>query len=56
VGGAGMPALPPTDAASDPSGGSVFTSVEKLGLRLEPRKEQIDAIVVDHIEKTPTEN
>lgn len=56
VGGPGMPALPPTDAASDPSGGSVFTSVEKLGLRLEPRKEQIDAIVVDHIEKTPTEN
>jgi uncharacterized protein (TIGR03435 family) len=56
VGGPGMPAPPPADAASDPSGGSAFTSVEKLGLRLEPKKESIDSIVVDHIEKTPTEN
>jgi len=44
-------------AASDPSGsGSVFASVQQLGLRLEPRKAPLDYIVVDHVEKTPSEN
>ena len=43
-------------AASDPSGGSIFQSVEQLGLKLEPRKAPIDLIVVDHLEKAPTEN
>ena len=27
-----------------------------LGLKLEPRKAPIDLIVIDHLEKTPTEN
>jgi len=44
------------DAASDPSGGSIFNSVQQLGLKLEPRKAPIDAIVIDHLEKNPTEN
>jgi uncharacterized protein (TIGR03435 family) len=60
MGGSGMPAPggnpAPADAASDPSGGSAFASVQKLGLRLEPKKEQIDAVVIDHMEKSPTEN
>ena len=30
--------------------------MQKLGLRLEPRKLPIDVMVIDHIEKTPTEN
>jgi len=45
----------PSDAVSDPTG-SVFTSVLQLGLKLEPRKTPLDLIVVDHAEKTPTEN
>jgi uncharacterized protein (TIGR03435 family) len=45
----------PSDAASDPSG-SIFKSVAQLGLKLEPRKLPLDRIVVDHIEKMPTEN
>jgi uncharacterized protein (TIGR03435 family) len=53
--GAG-PAGAPADAASDPASGSVFTAVQQLGLRLEPRKSAIETIVVDHLEKTPTEN
>jgi uncharacterized protein (TIGR03435 family) len=47
----------PASAASDPGGGStVFASVKKLGLRLEPRKAQVEQLVIDHVEKTPTEN
>jgi uncharacterized protein (TIGR03435 family) len=43
-------------AASDPSGGAVFSAVQKLGLKLDGRKAPIETIVVDHLEKTPTEN
>jgi uncharacterized protein (TIGR03435 family) len=47
----------PASAASDPGGGSsVFASVKKLGLKLEPRKAQVEQLVIDHVEKTPTEN
>ena len=53
--GAGGPGGAPADAASDP-GGSIFAAVQKMGLRLEPRKEQIETIVVDRAEKNPTEN
>lgn len=53
-GGAGNPN--PADAASDPSGGSIFQTVANLGLKLEPKKTQMDVIVIDKGEKTPTEN
>jgi len=47
----------PASAASDPGGGStVFASVQKLGLKLEPRKAKVEQLVIDHVEKTPTEN
>jgi len=47
----------PAMAASDPGGGStVFESVQKLGLKLEPRKAKVEQLVIDHVEKTPTEN
>lgn len=45
----------PSDAVSDPAG-SVFKSVQALGLKLEPRKTPLDQIVIDHIEKMPTDN
>jgi uncharacterized protein (TIGR03435 family) len=41
--------------ASDP-GSSIFESVQKLGLKLEPRKGPVENIVIDHLEKAPTEN
>jgi uncharacterized protein (TIGR03435 family) len=47
----------PAFAATDPSGGSSLKdSVQKLGLRLESRKLPIDVMVIDHIEKSPTDN
>jgi uncharacterized protein (TIGR03435 family) len=47
----------PAAAASDPAGEpTVFASVEKLGLKLEERKAPVEQLVIDHMEKTPTEN
>jgi uncharacterized protein (TIGR03435 family) len=42
--------------ASDPSGSSIFQSIQQMGLKLEARKAPLDTIVVDHLEKAPTEN
>lgn len=54
-GGAGGGNIP---TASDPgsSGTSVADAVQAMGLKLENRKATVDQFVVDHIEKTPTEN
>ena len=53
--GAAVPPPPAGDAASDP-GNTVFTAVQALGLKLEPRKTPTTFIVVDRVEKMPTEN
>jgi len=43
--------------ASDPTGGStIFKNMEKLGLKLERTKLPMEVLVVDHLEKIPTEN
>jgi uncharacterized protein (TIGR03435 family) len=44
--------------ASDPGGGgsSLTDAVQSMGLKLESRKAVVDQFIVDHIEKTPTEN
>jgi uncharacterized protein (TIGR03435 family) len=47
---------PPSGEASVPSGVSTLASVQKLGLRLEKRKALVERIVVEHLEKAPTEN
>jgi uncharacterized protein (TIGR03435 family) len=52
-GDAGRADAAPT--AADPSG-SIFSSVQQLGLKLDPRKQAVDTIFVDKLEKTPTEN
>jgi uncharacterized protein (TIGR03435 family) len=47
----------PASAAAEPSGGSsIFASVQKLGLKLEKRKAPVEQLVIDHVEKTPTED
>jgi uncharacterized protein (TIGR03435 family) len=43
-------------APIDPGGGSMFQAVEQFGLRLDSRKEQIETLVIDHMERLPTPN
>jgi uncharacterized protein (TIGR03435 family) len=55
-GGGGDAGKLPEAVASDPSGSSLFASIQKLGLKLEPRKLPLEMLVVDHIDKTPGGN
>lgn len=51
-------ALPPQaiQMAEAASMDSLFNAVEKLGLKLESRKAPMDVLVIDHAEKTPSDN
>jgi uncharacterized protein (TIGR03435 family) len=48
----------PEGATQDPSGAATIFSAltEQLGLRLEARKGPVDLLVIDSVQKTPTEN
>jgi uncharacterized protein (TIGR03435 family) len=44
------------DATND-TGPNIFRALqEQLGLKLESKKAMVDILIVDHLEKTPTEN
>jgi uncharacterized protein (TIGR03435 family) len=46
----------PTDVPH-PDYGNLFTALEKeLGLKLQPQKIPVDYLIIDHIEKIPTDN
>jgi uncharacterized protein (TIGR03435 family) len=48
--------LDPSPAPADPSGPSIFTALqEQLGLKLEPQKDPVEILIIDHVEK-PSEN
>jgi uncharacterized protein (TIGR03435 family) len=52
-------AVPPPaggEAASDPSGVSLASSLRRLGLKLESRKGPTEVLVIDKVEKVPTAN
>jgi uncharacterized protein (TIGR03435 family) len=42
--------------ASDPGGTPLFAAVQALGLKLESRRAMVEQLIVDHVEKVPTEN
>jgi uncharacterized protein (TIGR03435 family) len=47
----------PAPSAGVRTGPSLFSALqEQLGFRLEPRKGPVEILVIDHIERTPTEN
>jgi uncharacterized protein (TIGR03435 family) len=60
--GMGVPPAPPTSAGEPPpplapDGPTLHAAVQsQLGLKLEPRKRQVDILMLDHAEKVPTEN
>jgi uncharacterized protein (TIGR03435 family) len=41
---------------TDASSAAIFQAVQKMGLRLQTSKSPFETIVVDHLEKAPTEN
>lgn len=56
-GGPGGPGEGGAPAASAPEGVNIFAAVqEQLGLKLDQRKGPVDLLVIDHLEKVPTEN
>jgi uncharacterized protein (TIGR03435 family) len=48
----------PANSASTPTGGpSLFNALQRqLGLKLEGGKRAMDLLVIDHVDKVPTEN
>jgi uncharacterized protein (TIGR03435 family) len=46
----------PAEAADPGNSLSLMQAVQAMGLKLESRKSMLEQLVVDHIEKTPTEN
>jgi uncharacterized protein (TIGR03435 family) len=56
-GGAGAaPEAVPVASEPGAAGSSVTDAVQSMGLKLESRKATVDQLIVDHLEKTPTEN
>ncbi len=53
---AGVTLPPEALKLMEASGDSLITALEKVGLKLEPRKAPLDVVVIDHMSKTPTEN
>lgn len=55
--GRGLAAPSPGEADQSDPAPDLFTALEKqLGLKLEKSKMQLDVIVIDHMDKQPTEN
>ena len=55
----GMAMVATAGGAAPPAsefGVSVFTSIQRIGLKLDPQRLPLDTIVVDRAEKTPSEN
>jgi uncharacterized protein (TIGR03435 family) len=46
----------PADVAAEPTGGTIFQSVQAMGLKLDPRKMTVSRLVIDQLEKSPLEN
>lgn len=53
---AGMAVPIQAPANSAPGSSAVFTAIQQYGLKLEPRKAPIEMLVIDRVEKTPTDN
>lgn len=52
----GIPLPPEALQALDSASPDMSSALEKLGLRLDPRKTSVEVLVIDHMEKAPSEN
>ena len=52
----GGPEHAPPDAEAQNNAPTIFEAVQQYGLKLEPRKAPLEMLIVDQIEKQPTEN
>jgi uncharacterized protein (TIGR03435 family) len=48
--------VPRDTHGSDATGNSVFQNIQQLGLKLDARRAPMEMIVIDHLEKAPTDN
>ena len=46
----------PNPFGGDAAGSSILISIQQLGLKLDREKASMPMLVIDHLEKTPTEN
>ena len=46
----------PSDKSDVAAGATMFDAIEKLGLKLEGSKQPVPILVIDHLERVPTEN
>jgi uncharacterized protein (TIGR03435 family) len=42
--------------APDPGASSIFRTIQQLGLKLDARKSDVGKLIIDHVEKAPSEN
>jgi uncharacterized protein (TIGR03435 family) len=42
--------------APDPGGSTIFQTMQNLGLKLDARKSDIERLIIDHVQKAPSEN
>jgi uncharacterized protein (TIGR03435 family) len=54
--GAGAAQASTPEGSANPMAGAIIAAVQKMGLRLDSRKLPTQMIIVDHLEKTPSEN
>jgi uncharacterized protein (TIGR03435 family) len=54
--GPGGAELPPLEAVDPPGIGDLTLALEKLGLKLEAKRTAIDVLIIDQVERNPTEN
>jgi uncharacterized protein (TIGR03435 family) len=54
-GGAGGDGGPSTGAIAGDDA-TIFVAIQQLGLKLDAKKLPVDLLVVDHVNKTPSEN
>jgi uncharacterized protein (TIGR03435 family) len=52
---AGFPGPPPQRVTAETASASIFDAVQQMGLRLMSNRSPVEVLVIDHVERPPTE-